>query len=209
MTATMTATRPTDSGAFRPAPTPRRCPACGGAVGTLLTRFLCPSCYQTGEIRSCFDHRGRRVSEQPVPYTETNTYTTPPIVPTTGLFAGQPQPPQPPRPRRTHRRRRTSALAGELDRAARDEQDDAALLAAVDQLTAEGRYPEIEGSGFAAGAYAASERADLTDRRARQAVERLVSAGKIAPTTVRVLRRLDGGDKNQTAAGLKRVEGAA
>jgi hypothetical protein len=167
----------------------------------LLTRYLCPTnCYQDGAVRSCFDHRGRRIADPPAPYVERNEYIEPTITPT-DAFADRPMPP---RPRRQRRQRTT--LASELDRAAQDANDEAALLAAIDQLAAAGRYPEVGTGQGAAGYYGAVRLADLTNCRGRAAAARLTSAGKIATTNVRVLR-VDGGDKNQVASGLKRVEG--
>ncbi len=175
---------------------PTRCPNCGGPGGTAATRFLCGPCYADGPTRSCFDPRGRRVAEQPVDRVEPNEYAPPPLIPSDAFDDG----PGAPRPRRHHSRRRS--LAAELDRAARNDRDDEELLAAIDRLAAEGRYPEVETGRGAAGYFAAVRASGLTDCHGRHAVERLLAAGKVERVTVRVLRH-DGREKGQTAAGLR------
>ncbi len=191
---TLTATR-------RTAP-PTRCPNCGGPGGTAATRFLCGPCYADGPTRSCFDPRGRRVAEQPVERVEANEYVELPITIQDPDFEQRhPAGPKPPRQRPRRRPTPTDPAA----RLAQQQADDAALLAAVEEVTRRARHLIAGTCVPAAGTRAAGLLAQLPAKAVEAAVARLVEAGRVRRVTVVVCA--EGRDGGRLAAGLRRVTG--
>ena len=170
----------------------------------------------TSPARSLYDSSGRRVAEIPLPRTSDvedrskrrsnfsrgRALPAIPSRPEDGedeAPAPAPGPEQPTTPRPPRRVRPPGPQA--------DAQDEQAQLAAVDQLTADGKYRTAEGVAVA-GQYAAFCLAGLPNHPGEVAVERLLKAGVLRLVVARVVKERTTERGGRSAAALQRVEGA-
>jgi hypothetical protein len=166
-------------------------PRCGncGAPAELVGRGLCSNCYSNATIRSQFNSvTGQRIAPPPVPIRRDDDDGI-----GTGEFA---------RGRRLDNR---MSHAGGGDEEARRRRDEAALIDAIERLTAAKRHiAEVDGKP-AGGRTAAFRLADLGEQRGDAAVQRLVRTGKLRQLTVRC-RNAEGSEPGGLAArGLRLV----
>src|SRR5579885_229917 len=114
------------------------CRNCQGPGADPTRRWLCPACASDGAIRSCFSTDGRRVAEPVAERVEQSEYVEVPIT-LEAPYDGR-QPAEPPPHSRPRRPRRCPTPTDPAARQAQQEADDAALLAAAEEVTRRGRH---------------------------------------------------------------------
>jgi hypothetical protein len=149
-----------------------RCSFCRRIGADPRHRRLCLRCYLDGRIRSCFATTGERLRDPPPPEPEVVWDSSD----DDGQAGDRQSDDSPPK-----RSRRHMALA---QHQAVKAADDAAVLAAVDTLTARGQYADEAGQP-AAALRLAGRIAGLAEGETVAAAARLVAAGQLSAVLVR------------------------